>query len=437
MNAKHLNSEKGQAIVYLAIGLVVFMGFVALAIDGGMALADRRNVQNAADAASLAGGGRVAEDLDYNHITERNWSCGSFNWLKNNAEVAAYDRALANGFTTTYNLNSDLVGSDNNYAVAKCYNLGNMEKDKYIEITVEISATTPSNFLQLVFPTALHNEVEAATHVYPRHSYALGNAIVALNKELCSDPASQGVILGGNSNIDVDGGGIFSNGCLRDNGGPKIVIIDGGGRGWDLEHITYDNWEPDPEETDEEYIDPLEFDDLVPEWNPSTGLCTDPKAHNKPASELKMSWVKKETVTLSPGLWCIQGDLTINAGDKFYGTDVTIFMVDGKFDVAGTADIQLAAPDEKPDPSPAIPHVVITLPPSNTNVVQLNGNESAFFQGMVLAPKSTITLNGTGYNTYQGQMIGWNVKITGTAGTNVDFDPNNAPTIPTKMELYR
>ena len=436
MNIMNKNSEKGQAIVYLAIGLVVFLGFVALAIDGGMALADRRNDQNAADAASLAGGGRVADDLESNHITAWNWSCGSFNWLKNNAEVAAHDRADANGFPLTYGLNLDDIGSNYNYAIAKCYNLGKMEKDKYIEITVEISATTPSNFLQLIFPTALHNEVDAVTHVYPRHSYALGNAIVALNSESCAEPASQGVVLGGSSDIDVNGGGIFSNNCLRDNGGPRIVIIDGGGWGKDLEHITYSNWEPDPDYTTDT-IDPSEFDDLVPEWNPSTGLCTDPKANNKPASDLKMSWTKKETVTLSPGLWCIKGDLTINAGDKFYGTGVTIFMVNGKFDVAGKADIQLAAPDDTPDPSPAIPHVVITLPPSNHNIVQLNGNETAYFEGMVLAPKSDITLNGTGYNTYQGQMIGWNVKITGTAGTNVNFDPNEGPTKPTKMELYR
>jgi len=39
--------------------MVVFFGFVALAIDGGMALADRRNAQNVADSASLAGGGTL------------------------------------------------------------------------------------------------------------------------------------------------------------------------------------------------------------------------------------------------------------------------------------------------------------------------------------------------------------------------------------------
>ena len=59
MMIKH-ESEKGQAIVFLVLGLVVFMGFVALAIDGGMAFADRRHSQNGSDAASLAGGGEAA-----------------------------------------------------------------------------------------------------------------------------------------------------------------------------------------------------------------------------------------------------------------------------------------------------------------------------------------------------------------------------------------
>ncbi len=56
MNAKYHDSEKGQAIVFLVLGLVVFLGFVALAIDGGMALADRRHSQNSADASSLSPG---------------------------------------------------------------------------------------------------------------------------------------------------------------------------------------------------------------------------------------------------------------------------------------------------------------------------------------------------------------------------------------------
>ena len=50
-------------IVFLVLGLVVFLGFVALAIDGGMALADRRDAQNATDASALAGAAAAAQQL--------------------------------------------------------------------------------------------------------------------------------------------------------------------------------------------------------------------------------------------------------------------------------------------------------------------------------------------------------------------------------------
>ena len=42
-------SENGQAIILIIIGIVALLGFAALAIDGGMVYADRRNAQNGAD----------------------------------------------------------------------------------------------------------------------------------------------------------------------------------------------------------------------------------------------------------------------------------------------------------------------------------------------------------------------------------------------------
>ncbi len=54
-----LINEDGQAIVLLALLLVVLLGFTALAIDVGMVALTKSRMQNAADAAALAG----AQDL--------------------------------------------------------------------------------------------------------------------------------------------------------------------------------------------------------------------------------------------------------------------------------------------------------------------------------------------------------------------------------------
>src|SRR5688572_8207420 len=49
------SDERGQAIVLVALSLVVLLLFAALAVDGGRFVSERRYLQNAADAAALAG----------------------------------------------------------------------------------------------------------------------------------------------------------------------------------------------------------------------------------------------------------------------------------------------------------------------------------------------------------------------------------------------
>jgi len=58
-------SENGQAIVILAIGLVVLLIFSALAIDAGSAYTAKREAQNAVDAAVLAGTRQLVIECSY------------------------------------------------------------------------------------------------------------------------------------------------------------------------------------------------------------------------------------------------------------------------------------------------------------------------------------------------------------------------------------
>ena len=45
-------SERGQAIVLIAAAIVALIAITGLAVDGGLAFADRRQAQNAADSAA-------------------------------------------------------------------------------------------------------------------------------------------------------------------------------------------------------------------------------------------------------------------------------------------------------------------------------------------------------------------------------------------------
>src|SRR5439155_11870816 len=53
MRRKH---QSGQAIVLIALMIMVLIGMLGLAIDGGRAYIDRRELQDAVDAAVLAAG---------------------------------------------------------------------------------------------------------------------------------------------------------------------------------------------------------------------------------------------------------------------------------------------------------------------------------------------------------------------------------------------
>ena len=84
---KRNNSERGQVLVIIALAMIGLIAMTGLAIDGSMVLSDRRNAQNAADTAVLAGAlakVRPQTDAYGNPIP----------W-----KLVALDRAGSNGYT--------------------------------------------------------------------------------------------------------------------------------------------------------------------------------------------------------------------------------------------------------------------------------------------------------------------------------------------------
>lgn len=427
MDAKIKYLEKGQVMIYLVIGFVVFLGFVALAIDGGMVLADRRHVQNIADASALAGAGKAALDIDENNVTTGNWNCADLVYALHNAEYWAWFRAKENNFAITYPHGSSAY----NYANATCSNA-----NKYIAVTVDISATTTSNFLQVIFPAALQNRVQAVTHIYPKSPLARGYAIVSLNPLDCVGASKIGAGFRGDADINIDGGGIFSNGCLTGGGSATVDVDNGSIASFDF--FGKDIFTPDRVPANDP-IDPSQYDLGVPEV--VSGQCSDPDAHNISATDL-MNLTNKQEVDLDPGLWCITGtkDLSINSTKyKFTGTGVTIYIVDNiGVTINGGAGLELSAPTAD-DPSPAIKGLLLYMPPSNNKPLIINGDSNIFTTvGTILAPSSHIKINGTSDTAvYQSQVIGYDVELIGTATLTIEYNPSENANLPVSFELYR
>ena len=399
MNTKHLNSEKGQAIVYLVIGLVVFLGFVAMAIDGGMALADRRNVQNAADAASLAGGGAAASIL-------AKLACPAF-FTCSGMEVAAENAAIIRSGLNNFSIDNDL--SDHNGVHANCVNTSTAS---YIDVTVDITASTQSNFLQLVFPNALQNKVETVTRVFPGGPIGNNDAIVGLNDAGCT--GGNGVTVNGTGSTIVHGGNIFSNGCVQGNGSKGSANVDS--PGYIASH----------------YNSPGNIT-FNPPIQTTTMLLQLQDYYIKPPA--CTTWYNKLPPGALSGLYCMTGNLDFKPGDT--GTGVTFYVPSGTISANGNGKnpIILFAPTKAAPNPPAIPNILFYVP--NGGAVTINGDTGDEFHGMIYAPKSQVTLTGTADNIFYGQVIGWDVKIGGNNNMTVNYEQCNGYFRSPSLELHK
>src|SRR5436309_1127400 len=84
----HGRSRRGNVVALVAVSLIPILGVMAIAVDGGMLLSDRRAAQRAADSAALA----AAVDL----FTKQNTTAGTD--PNGTAKQSALTTAVANGF---------------------------------------------------------------------------------------------------------------------------------------------------------------------------------------------------------------------------------------------------------------------------------------------------------------------------------------------------
>lgn len=76
--------EKGQVLVFVALALILLIGVAALAVDVGHFYAERRHMQNAADAAALAG----AREICFGDPTQAETVAMDYATVRNRAEDA-------------------------------------------------------------------------------------------------------------------------------------------------------------------------------------------------------------------------------------------------------------------------------------------------------------------------------------------------------------
>ena len=404
MNNK-FKTQRGQAIVLIALALVGLVGFTALAVDGGNAFADKRQAQNAADSAALAAALKKV----------RNPS--GTDWITVGTNIA-----ISNGYDSN---------SENQNVEIHSPPISGPYMNNYEYIQVFITSTVDTFFAPVVGINQVTSAVEAVARAKPpTKAYPFdGAAIVGTNPS-----ASSCAFDSGDSNAaewTLVGGGVFSNGCAVSKNGDSVDLPD--------DKCVYtvgtaENFTCQEENQSGLFYSEEDIANMMPASPPCDGTATG--GYNVPANP--------SDFTFENGIYCVTNFDAFRKEDVVLN-NATLYVVDDDFQVGfqgsggfsgtasssgGLAGIYLYV---KPSSTPCPTYTSV-----KTQVLEYTGNGATGMTGMILAPTACIDFRGNsnGVATHS-QIIGYNVSSNGTAALQIEYDPseNTKLPVPPQIEL--
>ena len=188
-------SEKGQALILIAFGIVALIGFTALAIDGGRVFSDRRNAQNAADTAALA----AALEEIYNQ-----YGRGTVGY-----QQVGLNRAGDNGYINDADSTVTVEFCDDAAAAGRpCTGLPTgANESEYIRVAID--SDVPMTFAKILGRQFVTNHVEAISRVQGSLTTGIFNSGAGMYSTRMGGNDCYKVL--GNADIKFHGTGIFVN----------------------------------------------------------------------------------------------------------------------------------------------------------------------------------------------------------------------------------
>jgi len=449
----NVKSQKGQALILIAFGIVALIGFTALAVDGGRVFSDRRNAQNAADTSVLA------TALEY----MQNYNQSSPKTL---AETKGLERATSNGYSNDANSTvvvdfcGDVINTD------PCQGLPpNAKVSQYVR--VKITSDVPMTFAKVLGRTLVTNQVEAiAKVVVPVTTQWFDGRAMVSTMEGCkgADGPNNPFTVGGNGTTIVNNSGIFVNSTCSiafvDNGNSNLVTTDEGvcvrgGLSSGINGIT------PPPEGGCQAVD-FNMDDF-PQPDPSAycstpGTITNmggyyeatPGYYNKTGNKTFPDVSPAGTLRLTKGVYCLYNGISLNAswilttdlnGNGAHDADtegVLFYVPSGDVKLNGSSTMNLHAISAG-FPTELLNYLFI-IPESNDADISISGNSGSEYIGAIFAPTSHCQLDGSS-NTFSldTQLICYDTEVTGGGTINITHNPQNNPIVTSEptMELTK
>ncbi|MFF1831712.1 pilus assembly protein TadG-related protein [Paenarthrobacter sp. NPDC058040] len=146
----HGNDERGAVAVFVALILVVLLGFAALAVDAGMLYSERAQVQNGSDAAALAVAQKCAvstSDPNCSATSQIAKDLANKNSIDGQGNISAVNLDLTNRKVTVTAGSQQAGGSPNSVSLVFARALGINSADVLTSSTVQwgspLTGTTP------------------------------------------------------------------------------------------------------------------------------------------------------------------------------------------------------------------------------------------------------------------------------------------------------
>ena len=481
MQAARLRKQSGQAVVLVAVAVLVLTAILALALDGGSIYLDKRQLQNAADSAALAG----AELLmvvppSYPSIHNQ----GVANLLKNLPGTS-----IAGTLCSPSCPNLKTIGLPGMSGIGSI--------DLGAGYFVELSAPTSYTYQVSVWHT--HPVAVAPIHGFQStitlaarataQNANLPYAVVLLQDKSAYTQWSNFSINGTPGSITLQGGGgaayrggMFSNASIAPgNGTPSIIFSPAGNAGdlWAVNesagdrtalqaagavvgqqtpgaaglprsatHLDFPNYpEPAPPAvtyngktvvSGTDYLCPGQYTNAITVQNGAVGVMA-PGVYEVQANGVSVQGTLRTLNNTDLNQTVCGQLLTSLPSDTGVIIEVTPANAAGNtqcnkhiFSAASTSTIDLT-------PSPKYFNISIyieTMPnwqttctsaPLGTNVVKFSGGSCYSIRGAIYGPADNMVLTGSSCGSGVGQIVAWTLTVNGNGNVNETFDPSKLP----------
>lgn len=414
-------SRKGIVLIWTVLVILILIAIVGLVLDIGLGFLAGHHLQNAADAASLAGAMELGSGLE-------------------ELNLAAYTIAQ----------NNDVVKDD----VLLAMNLGNaaggdivvgyydreqrlftptLDGPNAVKVVARRTAGSPGGALPIVFGPAFGvNTINVQRTAIAMLGGSTGSGLIVLHEN--DDRTFR---LSGDVTLDVrdvttsDGLGDIqvnsdSISSLKADGNPTLVA------GAINVHAEDVNDPPDFDgdvNTNQTRIpDPLA--DLDPPAVPTatyTGTSYNTGTHTlQPGYYPEGISMTGGTVSLEPGIYYLDGVGLNITGGNLVGDDVMIYVVDSAGNPPSTINLTgNGTIDITPTPLDSGPYggILLWQAAGNTNDVNIKGTEQfTGLEGTVYLPTSRLNLTGTSDSFSISQIITSSINISGTGSIFINYD---------------